>query len=622
VFGANEIVGQKYFDKAGDKLFVTSVFGVTLQGEGPYRGQPAVFVRLAKCNLNCSFCFVSGTSITMGDGSSKPIEQITVGDEVITWDNGEWIKKKVTETFVSETNELIKLEFSPSNTVWTTLDHPFYVKNKGWVKAQDLDENDVVIHFSSSERMKMFNPMFDKETASKVGESLKGKPGYLNKAWSDPAFRENNRVQMTTNNPNSNPEIAIKGYLNRKDRGKKSTHETFFEDVIKGLPIEFVGDGSLVVDNLVPDFVVSGQKKLIEIWPADQTEFSGRGQAWQIARKARFAKEGYDVLFLPFTLKDNKQEIRIKCSEFVNNGYTLIKKTRITNDGSGKGPNGKAWIRLAGGKGKSATVYNFEVEDTHNYVANNLLVHNCDTFFDDGDWMTISEIDAKIDQVISDHFQGNVPIWARELWGGLVLEGEEPKNEGPLKPRELVLVVTGGEPMLQKNLVPFLEHMSTKFKNTQIESNGTIVQNIPASTTLVVSPKCSERKGVAIKYLTPKPEMLARANCLKFVMNADPESPYGSVPDWAHEFRAKGGTVFVSPMNIYNDEPQKSKQLRATTNQITLQERSTVDEKISFWEDGLLNMKANQANHEHAARYCTQHGFIFNMQLHLFASLA
>ena len=55
MFGKNEIVGKKYFDDAGDKLFVTSIF-YTLQGEGPYRGEPAVFVRLAKCNLACTFC--------------------------------------------------------------------------------------------------------------------------------------------------------------------------------------------------------------------------------------------------------------------------------------------------------------------------------------------------------------------------------------------------------------------------------------------------------------------------------------------------------------------------------------------------------------------------------------
>ena len=236
--------------------------------------------------------------------------------------------------------------------------------------------------------------------------------------------------------------------------------------------------------------------------------------------------------------------------------------------------------------------------------------------------MTIAELDEKINITIENHFKGEVPTWAQVDFEVTKAQKGDGMISTVKKKRDMVLVVTGGEPMLQKNLVPFLAHMSTRFAKTQIESNGTIVQAIPASTTLVVSPKCSERKGVAIKYLTPKLEMLTRANCLKFVMNADPESPYSSVPDWAHEFRAKGGTVFVSPMNIYNDEPMKSKQLRASSNQISLQERSTVDEVISFWEPGLLNMTENQKNHEYAAKYCAQHGFILNLQIHLYASLA
>jgi len=232
----------------------------------------------------------------------------------------------------------------------------------------------------------------------------------------------------------------------------------------------------------------------------------------------------------------------------------------------------------------------------------NLACSFCDTYFDGGDWLTFDEIDFRIGNVLREYFDGGVPEWAEQKIG---------------------LVVTGGEPMLQKNLGPFLERMEDHFAWTQIESNGTIVQAIPASTTLVVSPKCSEKQGVAVKYLAPKPEMLARANCLKFVMSADPDSPYSSVPDWAHEFRANtGNPVFVSPMNIYNSEPKKSKQLRADTNQITIEERSTVDEVISFWEEGLLDMKANQANHEYVGKYCARHGMIFNMQLHLFASLA
>lgn len=55
MFGMNEIVGLKYFKNAlPNTLTVTSRF-YTLQGEGPFRGFPAYFIRLAKCNLACSF---------------------------------------------------------------------------------------------------------------------------------------------------------------------------------------------------------------------------------------------------------------------------------------------------------------------------------------------------------------------------------------------------------------------------------------------------------------------------------------------------------------------------------------------------------------------------------------
>lgn len=241
----------------------------------------------------------------------------------------------------------------------------------------------------------------------------------------------------------------------------------------------------------------------------------------------------------------------------------------------------------------------------------------CDTFFDDGDWLTIPEIEQRIDGELHKFFDGKIPSWAMDYWGGV-----EDSTQA-LKKKDMVLVLTGGEPMLQKNIVPFLVRMNQRFAKTQIESNGLIVQHIPPETTLVVSPKCSEKNGQAVKYLEPNKILLARADCLKFVMNADPTSPYSQIPQWAHDWREQTGKpVFVSPMNIYNQEPQKSKQLRAEKNQITLEERSTVDEKISFWTPGLINMSTAQANHEYAAAYCACHGFYFNMQLHLFASLA
>lgn len=261
----------------------------------------------------------------------------------------------------------------------------------------------------------------------------------------------------------------------------------------------------------------------------------------------------------------------------------------------------------------------------------NLACSFCDTFFDDGDWLTFDQIEERIETTIDDFYKSidmDRPEWTRhEALRVEELNDDEVIESG--KRKRMVLVMTGGEPMLQDNIGPFLERMTEIFENTQIESNGTQNTAIPESTTLVISPKCAEKKDpvtgemVPTKYLTPRKEVLERASCLKFVMEANPDSPYSVVPEWAHEWaRVFKRPIFVSPMNEYNTLPQKSKQKRATSNQITLDERSTVDEVISFWEPGLLNMAENQKNHEYAARHCVTHGFILNLQIHLYASLA
>lgn len=62
--GDNEVT-HNFRDEAG-KLLVNEIF-YTIQGEGPDAGCPAVFVRLAKCNLRCFFCdteFESGVPMT------------------------------------------------------------------------------------------------------------------------------------------------------------------------------------------------------------------------------------------------------------------------------------------------------------------------------------------------------------------------------------------------------------------------------------------------------------------------------------------------------------------------------------------------------------------------------
>jgi len=242
----------------------------------------------------------------------------------------------------------------------------------------------------------------------------------------------------------------------------------------------------------------------------------------------------------------------------------------------------------------------------------NLDCSFCDTYFDDGDWLTFDQLENNMHDAVNDfwHKQGKAtPAWA---------SSEVKHYPG------VVLVMTGGEPLLQENITEFMSRQLPRFKAVQVESNGIPETPVPEGVTLVCSPKCMEKNGVATKYLAPSKTILDRADCLKFVMSSDTASPYNNIPDWAHEWKRTNPhkEIYCSPMNVYNDFPQRIKLLRAEKGTITMAERSTVDEVISFWEPGLLNLTANQANHEYTGRYCVEHGLKLNLQMHLYASLA
>jgi hypothetical protein len=223
--------------------------------------------------------------------------------------------------------------------------------------------------------------------------------------------------------------------------------------------------------------------------------------------------------------------------------------------------------------GGMVKVTNFTCEGDNTFCMNDIHTHNCDTFFDSGEWLTFEQLNEKIDEAVIGFFGSEeaVPLHTRRR---RMAYGK------PYYPH-VVLVVTGGEPLLQQELMNYLEEHRHNFRCAQIESNGTVVQDVPAGITLVCSPKCSEKKG---EYLKPTELILERADCLKFVMSGDPASPYHTVPDWVHKWkRDTGKEVFVSPMNIYNTLPRKIKELHAA-GPVTMEQRSTVDEVVSFWD--------------------------------------
>lgn len=203
----------------------------------------------------------------------------------------------------------------------------------------------------------------------------------------------------------------------------------------------------------------------------------------------------------------------------------------------------------------------------------NLRCSFCDTFFDAG-------INMHAVQVLAD------------------AAGEFNKRLLPI-PR--LMVITGGEPMMQPGLPKLVDTAQRAGMKVQIETNGNFYQPISSDATIVVSPKVNEATG---KYVKVHPATLMKARALKFVVSAR-MAGYQQVPQWALEWRGAnygGRSIYLSPMNEYIRKPEP-------------------DEVVSFWTPGLLDHAMNKANHEHAAKLAMQHDCILSLQQHIYASL-
>ncbi|MEU6380316.1 DddA-like double-stranded DNA deaminase toxin [Streptomyces sp. NPDC046909] len=97
-------------------------------------------------------CFLAGTKVLLADGSSKNIEDIELGDEVLSTDpeTGETSPQPVTALISTEAdkhlNELTVESPTGSNKITATAEHPFWVPSTGeWIDAGDLKPGTVLL---------------------------------------------------------------------------------------------------------------------------------------------------------------------------------------------------------------------------------------------------------------------------------------------------------------------------------------------------------------------------------------------------------------------------------------------------------------------------------------------
>ena len=98
-------------------------------------------------------CFVAGTQVLTENGI-KNIEDVKLGEKVYTvnLDNNKKELKEVTDLIINYTKELYELTIG-SETVLATPNHRFYIQDKGWIRAKDLEIGDEIVAKGTTEDM-------------------------------------------------------------------------------------------------------------------------------------------------------------------------------------------------------------------------------------------------------------------------------------------------------------------------------------------------------------------------------------------------------------------------------------------------------------------------------------
>lgn len=104
----------------------------------------------SNCPVPGKVCFVADTPVLLCDGTTEDIEAIEIGDRVWSRDEetGEFGCRTVVGTKVTPDSRVLDLEVEraegSTETFGVTDEHPFWVRDRGWVAAGDLEPGDEV----------------------------------------------------------------------------------------------------------------------------------------------------------------------------------------------------------------------------------------------------------------------------------------------------------------------------------------------------------------------------------------------------------------------------------------------------------------------------------------------
>jgi 7-carboxy-7-deazaguanine synthase len=118
MFGTNKVAKRRHDD---GHLHVQEVF-YTIQGEGPFTGVPAVFLRLSGCNLRCTFCDTDFESSTWRPTHNQVLAKIKhlAGDhcDLVVITGGEPMLQEIGMLVAELVEHNFRVQIETAGTVW------------------------------------------------------------------------------------------------------------------------------------------------------------------------------------------------------------------------------------------------------------------------------------------------------------------------------------------------------------------------------------------------------------------------------------------------------------------------------------------------------------------------
>ncbi len=114
----------------GYSLNVHGVFGPTIQGEGPLCGKPAVFIRLAGCNLQCPGCdteYTEGAVRQSVQAILGRVRRIHAGPTLVVITGGEPFRQNITPLVLALSDEDYAVQVETNGTLAPPPDFPAYM---------------------------------------------------------------------------------------------------------------------------------------------------------------------------------------------------------------------------------------------------------------------------------------------------------------------------------------------------------------------------------------------------------------------------------------------------------------------------------------------------------------